>query len=54
MLAEPGHEIEARGAQGLSGDRVFVEVVGDNDLIASSGEGIGEELKVGHWLYELY
>ena len=54
MLAEPGHEIEAGGVKGLSGDRVFVEVVGDNDLIASSGEGICEELKVGHWLYELY
>ena len=54
VLSEPGHEVETGGAESIGRNRIFVEVVGDNDLIASSGEGIGEELKVGHWLYELY
>ena len=54
VLAEPSHEIEAGGAKSLSGDRIFVEVIRDNNLISSSCEGIGEELKVGRLLYRLH
>ena len=54
VLSEPGHEVETGGAESIGGNRIFVEVVGDDDFIAGSCEGIGEELKVGRLLYRLH
>ena len=54
VLSEPGHEVETGGAESIGRNRIFVEVVGDDYLIAGSGEGIGKALKVGQRLSRPY